>query len=246
MMNFENELSEQMAFRERKLSALTMLISYIGISVLMLFIPGVSQPGGWIGFVLVVLMFGAILFIPTKYPIDEVFLNTFVAFIVTKGFLSIFYNTMETTKVNVNDLSESDEVKFPFVSVLILMQIVANVFGYIIFYKHFRKIRKSDEITFYEKEFFSKNMKMSWIGTLVATFIASFFVGGGYENYGIIFGKFFVLLLFIIAYVIVKIILNGSMKEIIGSQMEERKEMKENARREAKQRKMRDKFKYKR
>jgi len=100
MLNFENEISEQMAFRERKLSAITMLISYIGISIMMLFIPGISQPGGWIGFALVLVIFGIILFVPTKYPIDEIFINTFVAFIVTKGFLSFFYNTMETTKIN--------------------------------------------------------------------------------------------------------------------------------------------------
>lgn len=243
MLNFDNEISEQMAFRERKLSAITMLISYIGISIMMLFIPGISQPGGWIGFALVLVIFGIILFVPTKYPIDEIFINTFVAFIVTKGFLSFFYNTMETTKINPSDLSDTDDVKLPFISVFILMQIIANVFGYVVFYKNFRNVKRSDEAMPYEREFFGKSGKFSWIGTLVVTTVVSLFVGGGYESNGEIFGKVFVLLLFFIAYVIVRGTLNGSMAKTIGEKMTERKEMKQNARREARQRKMRDRFK---
>jgi len=228
MLNFTDENAERKALFERRLSAKTMLITYMAMTIFMLFFPGISQPGGWFGFSFVLIVFGGMLFVPTKYPVDEIFLNVLVAFILTKGILSFFYGSLNS---DVLGTSGTEEIKLPFMATLLLMEIIVCIFYFVFFYNGFRIVRKSEEAMPFEVEFFTKSPRVSFIGTVIVTFVASFFVSGGYDT-GEGIGKVVMVILFFIGYLIVRGILNGTMKENISQHMDNRREVKQQAREE--------------
>lgn len=228
MLNFTDENAERKALFERKLSAKTMLITYMIMTVFMLFFPGVSQPGGWFGFLFVLIVFGGMLFVQTTIPIDEIFLNVLVGFILTKGILSVLYGTINSNTISTG---ADEEIKIPFMATLFLIEVIVCIFNFVVFYNGFRVVRKSEETMPFEVEFFTKSPRVTFIGTIIGAFVASFFVSGGYDT-GEGIGKVVMVILFFVGYLIVRGILNGTMKENISQHMDNRREVKQQAREE--------------